>query len=88
MLASIVSSAFKKDIKRLKKRGKDLSKLHNILTFLVKKEPLPKQYKEHFLIGNWKDYQEAHIEPDWLIIYKIKDNILYLVRTGTHSDLF
>jgi mRNA interferase YafQ len=70
------------------KRGKDMAKLRNLLSLLMEGGPLPPRYKDHPLSGNWKHFRDCHIEPDWLLIYKIEGNDLYLVRTGTHSDLF
>lgn len=89
MLLPEYTNAFKKDLKLAEKRGKDLSKLKAILALLVEEKPLPERNRDHVLSGNYKDYRECHIEPDWLLIYLIVDkSILKLVRTGTHSDLF
>ncbi len=79
---------FKRDVKLAIKRGKDMAKLRNLLTLLIEGGPLPPRCKDHPLSGNWKHYRDCHIETDWLLIYKIEGNDLYLVRTGTHSDLF
>ena len=83
MLRLVLSSKFKKDLKRSKKRGKDLNKLQN-------QTLLDPGYKDHPLTGNYEGFRELHIEPDWLLIYAIKDDILVLslTRTGSHSDLF
>ncbi len=70
------------------RRGKDLEKLRELILLLVQGEPLPPRYKDHPLSGGWKHFRECHLEPDWLLIYKIEGDDLYLVRTGTHSDLF
>ena len=80
----------KHDVKIIKKRGKNLSKLTETLNLLASREPMPKRYKDHQLAGNLKDFRECHIEPDWLLIYQIFDDILILSAsgTGTHSDLF
>ncbi len=78
----------KKDLKRMAKRQKDLIELEPIIEHLTQKKPLAKKYKDHALTGEWKGYRECHIQPDWLLIYIIKVNTVYLVRTGTHSDLF
>lgn len=90
MLKIYYSSKMKKDIKLLKKRGCDFNKFAEVVDILRKNEQLPMKYKDHALSGNYSNYRECHIEPDWLLIYKIeKDNlILLLSRTGTHSDLF
>ena len=87
MLKIVQSNRFKKDIKKLKKQGKTLSKLDNVVTLLVMSKSLPLSYKDHSLIGNWKGHRELHIEPDWLLIYKIIENELLLARTGSHSEL-
>ena len=80
----------KKDVKRMKKRGKDISKMINVLNLLQIGEELPKNYCDHQLSGQLKDFRECHIEPDWLLIYQIRENelILLAMATGTHSDLF
>lgn len=83
------STAFHKDLKRLKKRGYDLQLMSAVVSKLQAGQPLDQKYKDHNLTGNWKGYRECHILPDWLLVYKIEDNRLVLVlsRTGTHSDL-
>ncbi len=80
--------AFKRDIKKLKKRGKDMSKLKTIVDLLVAEEALPERCVDHSLSGNWSGWRDCHIEPDWILIYKIAPDVLTLGRTGTHSDLF
>jgi mRNA interferase YafQ len=82
------SVQFKRDVKLLQKRGKDMSKLRELVLLLSEAAPLPPRYKDHPLSGKWKHHRDSHIEPDWLLLYKIDDNDLYLVRTGTHADLF
>jgi len=86
----VLTSMFKKDLKLAKKRGYDLSLLNIVVDTLAQGQPLAEKYKDHSLIGNYKGCRECHITPDWLLIYEISDNelILYLTRTGTHSDLF
>ena len=79
---------FKRDVKRLKKRQKDFNKLKNIIHLLVEGEKLPPENRDHKLKGILKDCRECHIEPDWLLIYRIEGSELCLVRTGSHSDLF
>jgi mRNA interferase YafQ len=79
---------FKRDVKRLQKRGKDLEKLKNIIRLLVKAENLAQKHRDHQLKGLLKDCRECHIEPDWLLIYRIEGSELCLVRTGSHADLF
>ena len=84
------SVKFQKDLKRVQKRGYDISLLKNVLNLLVSGEPLPAKYKDHSLLGNYTGCRECHVTPDWLLVYEIEDSelILYLTRTGTHSDLF
>ena len=82
------SPRFLRDIKRIKKRGLDLSKLRHVVTLLSERQPLPIRYREHALTGNWIGHRDCHIQPDWVLIYKITDDTLILERTGTHSDLF
>ena len=84
------TSKFKKDVKLLKKQGKNIEKLYEIINILASGEELDAKYRDHNLIGNYKGYRECHIEPDWLLIYKVMQNILILTlsRTGSHSELF
>ena len=84
------TSRFKKEYKLAKKRGRDISLLRTVIDILANGETLPEKYKDHPLVSNWIGYRECHIQGDWLLIYKYKDNelILSLTATGTHSDLF
>lgn len=83
------SSRFKKQMRLMQKRGKDLDKILNIIRMLSYDQKLPMQYRDHQLIGSFKGCRECHIEPDWLLIYRFtEDNGLELVETGTHADLF
>jgi mRNA interferase YafQ len=84
----IRSTQFKRDVKLAQKRGKDMAKLRELILLLVEASPLPPRYKDHALGGDWKHHRDCHVEPDWLLLYKIDGNDLYLVRTGTHADLF
>jgi mRNA interferase YafQ len=84
----IRSAQFKRDVRLAEKRGKDLAKLRELILLLVEEKPLPPHYKDHPLTGDWKHYRDSHIEPDWLLLYKVDRKDLYLVRTGTHADLF
>lgn len=88
MLKSFYTTQFKRDYKLQQKRHKDLNLLDNLIRVLVKEEPLPPKNKDHPLQGDYKGYRECHIEPDWLLIYKVEGDSIYFVRTGTHSDLF
>jgi mRNA interferase YafQ len=84
----IGGAQFRRDVKLAQKRGKDMAKLREIILPLIKGESLPARYKDHPLGGEWSHHRDCHIEPDWLPIYKVDGDDLYLVRTGTHSDLF
>ncbi len=79
---------FSRDIKRVKKRGKDLEKLKKIVSALAQEKTLDKKHRDHALIGEWKGSRDCHIEPDWILIYTISVEVLKLERTGTHRDLF
>lgn len=81
----IRTTQFKKDYKIIKKRKLNLNLLKSTILKLIDGEKLP---SDHILSGNWNGYRECHIQPNWLLIYKLQDNIIILVRTGTHSDLF
>jgi mRNA interferase YafQ len=78
----------RRDVKLAQKRGKNMAKLRRVILMLTEGQSLPPGYKDHPLGGKWKAHRDCHIEPDWILIYKIEANDLYLVRTGTHSDLF
>lgn len=84
------TTQFKKDYKLAIKRGLKMELLENIISALAMGETLPEKNKDHALTGNWVGHRECHILPDWLLIYRIEDNVLVLTlaRTGTHSDLF
>ena len=84
----ISATQFRRDVKLAEKRGKDMAKLRELIELLAAGSPLPARYKDHSLGGEWRHFRDCHIEPDWLLIYKIDGDDLYLVRTGTHSDLF
>ncbi|WPJ94222.1 type II toxin-antitoxin system YafQ family toxin [Coraliomargarita algicola] len=84
----IQTSQFKKDIKRLKKRGENLEKLGDVVRLLAADEPLEENYRDHALIGNWFGSRDCHIEPDWILIYRNEPESLFLERSGSHSDLF
>ena len=86
----VQTGQFKRDLKTARKRGYDLSLLGTVVDTLAAGEVLPQKYKDHPLSGNYEGCRECHITPDWLLIYEIDGDelILYLTRTGTHSDLF
>ncbi|TAL17088.1 type II toxin-antitoxin system YafQ family toxin [bacterium] len=81
---------FRRDVKLMKKRGREVSALETVLGLLIDGEQLPARYRDHSLSGNWIRHRECHIEPDWLLIYRIfeGDASICFERTGTHSDLF
>lgn len=92
MLRPEFTGQFKKDYKLALKRGCDPKKLEEVIALLCREQPLPDAYRDHALVTSraYKGMRECHIQPDWLLVYKIIDDmlILRLIRTGTHSDLF
>jgi mRNA interferase YafQ len=79
---------FSRDVKRIRKRGKDLDKLQEIVKLLAEGTPLPATNRDHPLIGPWQPSRDCHIEADWILIYTADKYTIRLERTGTHSDLF
>ena len=79
---------FERDLRRMQRRGKDTDDIRTTMIALVNEELLPERYRDHALIGNYKGRRECHIEPDWLLVYKLVDDEIIFERTGTHSDLF
>ena len=90
MVKVVLSNHFKKDLKTVSKRGYDLELLNDIVEKLANLEPLPPKNRDHNLTGEFSGFRECHIQPDWLLIYRVDGGelILLLFRTGTHSDLF
>jgi len=90
MLEIEFTNKMKRDARLMKKRGKDMTKLTAVLNLLASRVPMPKRYKDHQLTGDLKDFRECHIEPNWLLLYKVFEDKLILSAsgTGTHSDLF
>ncbi|MGB7263864.1 MAG: type II toxin-antitoxin system YafQ family toxin [Terracidiphilus sp.] len=88
MRTATYSSQFQRDAKRLQKRGKDLEKLKRLIELLLAGDALPPHYKDHPLKHGWAGYRDAHIEPDWVLIYSATDKTVHLERTGTHEELF
>lgn len=90
MLDIVLSNRFKKDLKLAAKRGYDLDLLDAVVTNLAERRPLVEKYRDHELTGNYSGFRECHIQPDWLLVYRVEADelILFLSRTGTHSDLF
>lgn len=82
------SGQFRRDVKQSKKRRKNMSKLKALLSLLIAGDPLPATYLDHPLKGGWKGFRDAHIEPDWLLIYKVTGDVVRFERTGRHTDLF
>ena len=79
---------FLKDLRRMQKRGKNPYKLQQVVTLLAHGERLPEKYRDHALTGPWEGTRDCHVEPDWILLYTLDENLLCLERTGTHSDLF
>ena len=88
MYSPVYLNRFQKDLKLMQKRGKNMEKFKAVVIKLLAGEPLDKKYCDHLLIGNFAYRRECHIEPDWLLIYRIDENNIIFERTGTHSDLF
>ena len=86
----VLANSFKRDLKAVKKQGKDLSKMQTVVDLLTEGKSLPERCRNHMLTGEYKGYNECHIEPDWLLIYIVENDILTLTltRTGSHSELF
>lgn len=84
------TSRFRKELKAILKRGYNIDLMGTVVNMLADGQELPAQYRDHALTGNYKGCRECHITPDWLLIYELAESelILYLTRTGSHSDLF
>lgn len=82
------TTQFGKDVKKQRKRGKDLQKLKEIVGPLISQEALPAKNRDHSLTGDWVGWRDCHLEPDWLLIFKISPGEVFLGRTGSHADLF
>ena len=88
MKAIFQTSQFKKDFKRIKKRNRDLSKLKEVVSAIANGEALEERHRDHALSGNCSGSRDCHIKPDWILIYRVDGEFLFLERTGSHSDLF
>lgn len=90
MLEIVPSNQFKKDLKLAKKRGCKIERLREVIHILAQERKLDEKYRDHELAGDYRGFRECHVEPDWLLIYRIEQDALelFLFRTGTHSDLF
>lgn len=82
------TTQFEKDLRRMLRRGKRVEKIKIVLAALINQEPLSERYRDHPLTGDYKNRRECHIEPDWLLIYKLLEDEIIFERTGSHSDLF
>ena len=82
-----LTTKFKQDVERQKRRGKDTDKLRTIIESLCQHRPLEPKHRDHALTGDWKGWRDCHVEPDWVLIYRRDGGTLILGRTGTHSDL-
>jgi mRNA interferase YafQ len=87
-LALLTTTAFERDLRRVEKRGKDLDRLEVIVNQLQAGKSLPSRCRPHALRGNWAGHWDCHVEPDWLLLYRVTDAELILVRTGSHAELF
>ena len=89
MLKPQTTTKYDQDLERMKRRGKKIEKINAVIALLCNGDKLDPKYRDHQLTGHLKNFRECHIEPDWLLIYKIQNEelILVLTRTGTHSDM-
>jgi mRNA interferase YafQ len=86
--AVITSKQYEKDAKRVRSRGKDMARLVAVVRVLRDRQPLDARHRDHALVGDWLGFRECHIQGDWLLVYRLDEEAVYLSRTGTHSDLF
>jgi mRNA interferase YafQ len=82
------ATRFRRDVKRLRRQGVDLTKLQAVVVTLAAQGPIDEKYRDHALVGNWRGFRECHIQPDWLLIYRVEGEELQLARTGSHAELF
>ena len=82
------TTQFKRDFKKIKKQHKDIETLREIMQKLQNQEPLDPKHNDHPLTGEFKDLRDCHIEPDWILLYRVMADTIYFERTGSHSDLF
>ncbi len=88
MRTPVYTNRFEKDLKLMIKRGSEPESIKSVVRKLIDEIPLERKQMDHLLIGNFKDRRECHIEPDWLLIYRIEGSMIIFERTGTHADLF
>ncbi len=84
----VFTTQFKKDYKRIRKQRKNIESLRHVIYLILPGNPLPPKYKDHKLGEEWINHQNCHIEPDWILIYRITEEALILERTGSHTELF
>jgi len=86
----VTTSRYEKDAKLARKRGKDMARLIEVADLLRSRRPLEPRHRDHALVGDWKGWRDCHVEPDWILIYRVDEDAgeLVLGRTGTHADLF
>ncbi len=87
-LALLTTTAFERDLRRVRRQGRDLDKLEGVVNLLQDEQPLPARCRAHPLRGNWTGHWDCHVQPDWLLLYKLTETELTLVRTGSHAELF
>ena len=87
MLKAQFGSKFKKDYKKAGKQGRDVALLKTVMTRLLGQEKLDGKFRDHDLIGNWKGCRECHLGPDWLLIYRIEEDTIVFIRTGSHTEV-
>lgn len=88
MLAPVTTNKFEKDLRKMIKRGKSVAKLKTVMRALIEQKTLARKHLDHSLVGNYANRRECHIEPDWLLIYKLDLDSIIFERTGSHADLF
>jgi mRNA interferase YafQ len=88
MLSQTTTNKFDRDVIKQVKRGKNIEKLIDVMTLITQEMPLAKRHRDHPLAGHWAGYRDCHVEPDWVLIYKIDGSEVLFARTGTHTDLF
>ncbi|HFE66960.1 MAG TPA: type II toxin-antitoxin system YafQ family toxin [Chloroflexi bacterium] len=82
------AARFRRDVKRLRRQGRDLAQLELVIKTLAAENPLNGRYRDHALIGNWRGFRECRLQPDWLLIYRVEGDELQLARTDSHAELF
>ncbi|WP_366517611.1 type II toxin-antitoxin system YafQ family toxin [uncultured Mailhella sp.] len=88
MRSPTFTAQFRRDLRKVEHRSYDMQKLKTIIALLLNEEQLPERCRDHALKGEWRPYRELHIEPDWLLVYKVSGNDCVFYRVGTHADLF